>query len=149
MDVKLADLEIGAPKIFSLNATGAGPGAIQDGSAPACQTASGCPMADGTHYTASAGDILVIYASGLGQTTPAAIDGLSGSGTVTLPSVAFTANNVTKVATPVYAGATSCCSALYQVNVAVPAGLGANNAAQVTVTVGNGNTSNTVTIAVK
>jgi uncharacterized protein (TIGR03437 family) len=137
-----------APKIFSLNQTGTGPGAIQDGSAPACQTASGCPMADGTQYTASAGDILVIYASGLGQTTPAAIDGISGSGTVALPTVAFTANNKTIVATPVYSGATSCCSALYQVNVALPAGLGAGNA-QVTITAGNGNTSNTVNVAIK
>jgi uncharacterized protein (TIGR03437 family) len=140
-----------APKIFTINATGTGQGAIQDGSAPNCPA---CPIADGKNYTASAGDILVIYASGLGQTTPAAIDGLSGSGTVPLPTVAFTANGKTIVQSQqnggvVYAGATSCCSALYQVNVALPAGLGVSNAAQVTITTTPGNTSNTVTVAVK
>jgi uncharacterized protein (TIGR03437 family) len=135
-----------APKMFSINSTGSGQGAIQDGSAPSCPAA--CPIADGTHYTASAGDVLVIYASGLGQTTPAAIDGLAGTGTTAAATASITANGTTLNAPVVYTGVTSCCAALYQVNATVPAGLGVSNAAQVQITDSLGNKSNIVTIAI-
>jgi uncharacterized protein (TIGR03437 family) len=89
----------------------------------------------------------VIYASGLGQTTPAAIDGLAGTGTTALASVTFSAGTTTKTVQSVYPGVTSCCSALYQVNVPVPTGLG-TSAANVQITDSLGNKSNTVTVAV-
>jgi uncharacterized protein (TIGR03437 family) len=133
-----------APKIFSIDSSGKGQGAIQDGSAPGCPAA--CPIANSSN-PASAGDILVIYASGLGQTTPAAIDGLAGTGTTALASVTFSAGTTTKTVQSVYTGVTSCCSALYQVNVAVPTGLGVGPA-NVQLTDSSGNKSNTVTVAV-
>jgi uncharacterized protein (TIGR03437 family) len=137
-----------APKIFTIGSFSSGTpgqGAIQDGSAPACPAA--CPIADGKNYTASAGDVMVIYASGLGQTSPAAIDGLAGTGTTAPATVNFSLGSVTKTVTAVYTGATSCCSALYQVNATLPSGLG-TGAASVQITDSLGNKSNLVTIAV-
>src|SRR5579871_6583326 len=134
-----------APKLFSIDSTGSGQGAIQDGSAAGCPAA--CPIANSAN-PAAAGDALVIYASGLGQTSPAAIDGLAGTGTTAGATVTFSTSTATKTVSAVYTGVTSCCSALYQVNAALPAGLGTGTV-NVQITDSLGNKSNTVTIQAK
>ncbi len=133
-----------APKIFTINSSGTGQGAIQDGSAP------GTPIAD-VNNPASAGHVLVIYASGLGQTTPAAIDGLAGTGTTAAATVTLSVNGKTISVPVVYTGVTSCCSALYQINAQLPSptGLDGSNGAQLQVTDSLGNKSNIVTVAIK
>jgi uncharacterized protein (TIGR03437 family) len=75
--------------------------------------------------TAKAGDILVVYAFGLGGTNPAQADGVPapGAATVTLP-VAVTIGGVPLAPTDIlYAGVSPTYIGLYQVNLRVPAGV--------------------------
>ena len=87
--------------------------------------------------TAAAGDILVVYALGLGAANPAQTDGVpaAGAATVTLP-VGVTIGGVALAATDLlYAGVSPSYIGLYQVNLRVPAGV-ANGKQPIVITVG-------------
>jgi len=97
---------------------------------------------------AKVGDVIVIYSTGLGQTTPAATTGallvppaggFNNTPTITVAIGGQTAQVVYSIGSPGFAG-------LYQTAVTVPSGVTGN--ASVTMTAG-GNTSNAVTIAVQ
>jgi uncharacterized protein (TIGR03437 family) len=126
------------PGIFTVNAQGTGQGLIMrqdqvtlaDAAAPAAR-----------------GETVVIYGSGLGQVTPAAISGHAA------PSAAQTINptTVTIGAVPadvLYSGLTPGAVGLYQVNARVPVSAPSGIAVPVNITVA-GQTSNTVTMAIQ
>jgi len=91
--------------------------------------------------------VVVLYATGLGQVTPAVATGA-------LPAVA--SNTVAPVTasiggisvTPAFAGLAGCCVGLNQINVEVPLGVSPGNAVPVVLTIG-GQSSNTATMAVQ
>lgn len=102
---------------------------------------------------ATAGDTLVFYALGLGQTTPGATEGVAVAGAPSIPNcvMAFGQSalpGVTVNATPSYCGLTPGLVGLYQVNVTVPPGSPRGNATPVYLSIGNV-TSNVVSIAVQ
>jgi uncharacterized protein (TIGR03437 family) len=102
---------------------------------------------------ATAGDTLIFYGLGFGQTSPASTEG------VAVPGVANVANCVMVfgqsvlpgldvLATPSYCGLTPGSVGLYQVNVAVPTGTPRGSAVSVFLQIGS-STSNAVAIAVQ
>ena len=105
-------------------------------------------------HPAQSGDTLVIYAIGLGQTIPAVQNGAAApsSPLASVPSVNVIFGGqgfVEGIAqAPIFAGLTPGFVGLYQINVTVPEGLGANNNLALNVNI-NGLASNRVTIAVK
>ena len=130
-------LALVAPGIFTATADGKGAGAIThaNGSAVTAQN------------PAQPGEVVVLYATGLGQVTPAVATGA-------LPAVA--SNTVAPVTasiggisvTPAFAGLAGCCVGLNQINVEVPLGVSPGNAVPVVLTIG-GQSSNTATMAVQ
>jgi uncharacterized protein (TIGR03437 family) len=102
---------------------------------------------------ATAGDILVFYALGFGQTTPAVTEGVAvpGSATVANAVMVFGESvipgaNVTAI--PSYCGLTPGSVGLYQVNVMVPVGTPKGSAVPVFLSIGSVS-SNSVGIAVQ
>ena len=90
---------------------------------------------------------MIIYATGLGATTPSVLTGTLPTGSsVTTASVTVNIDNVT--VTPEFAGLAGCCVGLNQVNVRLPANSRSANDIPVVLSVGNAK-SNTVTIAVQ
>ena len=95
---------------------------------------------------AHAGDVLLIYATGLGQTTPA-----GATGALSAPETLARTGNVTatiggKAAAVVYSIASPGFAGLYQVAVTVPAGVAGNAALQIAA---GGAPSNAVTVPVQ
>ncbi|MBI3933562.1 MAG: TIGR03118 family protein [Acidobacteria bacterium] len=124
-----------SPGVFSFSGDGRGAGAITHG--------------DGTPVDASSparqGEAVVIYLTGLGQTTPAALTGALAAGTtVTLPTV--TMDSLSAVVQ--FSGLASCCAGLNQINAVVPSNVRIGTDISVVVTIG-GKASNTVTIATR
>ncbi len=133
------------PALFSKNAQGAGQGAIQD---------AAYNLVD-TQHPAKAGDVIVIYANGLGpvdnppaeEGAPAPLEPLAR--TLETPLVEFGDDAHRVAATQVYySGLAPGWAGLYQVNVAVPEGVQTGDAVEVRLSIG-GQTSNVVTIAVR
>jgi uncharacterized protein (TIGR03437 family) len=78
----------------------------------------------GPTSAAKAGDNLELFAVGLGPTNPAVPAGKAFSGSApTVNPVTLLINNT--IVTPTYAGMTS--AGLYQINLTIPAGLGAGD----------------------
>jgi uncharacterized protein (TIGR03437 family) len=105
-------------------------------------------VVDATH-PATAGDVLTIYCTGLGATNPTVATGAPSPGS---PSPATVTNTVTATiggvnANVQFAGLTPALVGLYQVNVAVPAGVTPGSSVPVILTQ-NGVASPMVTIAV-
>jgi uncharacterized protein (TIGR03437 family) len=110
------------PGVFSANASGSGLGAIQNADL----------TMNGPANPAAPGSVIVLYAAGLGQLTPAAPDG--SIVVLPLPALAFPATVTIggQPASTVYAGpAPLAIAGLYQINCVVPAGLAAGEAAVV------------------
>jgi len=95
---------------------------------------------------ATAGDVLVFYGVGFGQTSPAAVEGVAVAGPAQIGGASVTFGTI--ATSPSYCGLTPGSVGLYQVNVAVPAGTPKGNTVPVTVSVG-GVTSNSVAIAIQ
>lgn len=138
-----------APGIFALNQAGSGQGAIQNpngsfaapvGSVPGQQAAP-----------AARGGVIIIYASGLGRVTPQLPSGLpAGINGSTIPTLVNPPTvRIGGVASTVeFAGLAPGFVGLYQVNVRVPSNAQTGNAVSVAITTAEGQTSNTVTVAI-
>lgn len=128
-----------APAIFTTNATGSGQGAILDPS---------YRLVDSSN-PATAGAFVLIFCTGLGDATADPATGSPAPPVELLQTLI--APTVTIGGLPAhvsFSGLAPGYVGLYQVNVQVPAGLAANNAAPVVLSIG-GAASNTVTIAVQ
>ena len=111
-----------APGVYSANASGQGPGAILDLHYQLVSTTN----------PASAGDIIQVFATGQGQTSPAGVDGLIEPSALPLPapllSAAATIGGV--AATIQYVGAApGLVAGALQMNIVVPPGLPSGAAA--------------------
>jgi uncharacterized protein (TIGR03437 family) len=125
-----------APGIFTASQDGKGAGAIThvDGSLVTTQN------------PAHAGELVILYATGLGQVTPAVPTGaLPAGASNTVAPVTLTIGGINVI--PDFAGLSGCCAGLNQINVRIPAGVGSGNAVPVVLNIG-GKSSNTATIAV-
>jgi uncharacterized protein (TIGR03437 family) len=126
-----------APGIFTYTADGKGAGAIThvDGSAVTTQS------------PAQPGELVILYATGLGPVMPAVPTGALPAGTSS--SVSQVMLNIGGIGViPDFAGLAGCCVGLNQINARVPAGVSRGNAVPVVLTIG-GKSSNTATIAVQ
>jgi uncharacterized protein (TIGR03437 family) len=126
-----------APGIFTYTADGKGAGAIThvDGSAVTTQS------------PAQPGELVILYATGLGPVTPAVPTGALPSGTSsTVSQVMLNIGGIGVV--PDFAGLAGCCVGLNQINARVPVGVTRGNAVPVVLSI-SGKSSNTATIAVQ
>jgi uncharacterized protein (TIGR03437 family) len=128
-----------APSIFSADASGTGQGAIQNSDLTINSDAN----------PASAGSVIVFYATGEGQTSPGGIDGLLANGpTYPKPVLPVSVTIGGVPAEVLYAGAApTFVAGVMQVNVRVPAGLGSGDL-PVQITVGSAPSSAGVTVCV-
>ena len=96
---------------------------------------------------AQRGELVILYATGLGQVAPAVPTGALPTGaSSTVAPMTLTIGGVDVA--PDFAGLAGCCVGLNQINVRLPAGVGSGNAVPVVLTIG-GKSSNTATIAVQ
>jgi uncharacterized protein (TIGR03437 family) len=126
-----------SPGIFTLTADGKGAGAIThaNGSAVTSQSPS------------QRGEVVIIYATGLGQVAPPVGTGSLPSGASnTVSPVTLTIGGINVI--PEFAGLAGCCVGLNQINGKIPAGVASGAAVPVVLTIG-GKPSNTATIAVQ
>jgi uncharacterized protein (TIGR03437 family) len=133
-----ATLAITAPGIFTLNGSGAGQAAAnnQDGTA------------NGPATPAAAGSIIVLYATGEGQTSPSGVDGRPGSTPLPQPLLPVTVNIGGIAAEVKYAGgASGLIAGLMQVNAVIPAGV--SGTVPVTISVGGVSSQPGVTVSVR
>ena len=108
-----------APGIFTLNASGAGPGAILNAADDSVNSSLN-PVAHG--------DWVSVFATGGGATTPAGVDGLLPGGPSYSPNASVSVN-IGGLDCPLnYEGAApGLVSGLLQINAQVPAGVGSGN----------------------
>ena len=123
--------------IFSFSGDGQGAGAITH--------ADGSPVLPSN--PAHRGEVVIIYATGLGQVTPFVPTGAPPTGTsATLAGTVVTIDNIAVL--PEFSGLAGCCVGLNQVNVRIPGNTRLGTDVSVVLTVG-GAASSTVTIAVQ
>jgi len=135
-DIQLVDAN---PGIFTLDSSGQGPGAIlnQDGS---LNTAAN---------PARAGEVIVLWATGEGQTNPPGVDGLIANGALPQPVLPIKADIDFVDAEVLYAGAgPGMVAGVMQVNLIVPPGLTRSGALGLTLQVGDVSTTTGVTAPV-
>jgi uncharacterized protein (TIGR03437 family) len=135
--LSLVNLSPFSPGIFTQNQAGTGAAAATHGDGTAVNAAS----------PAARGETIVLYATGLGQVSPAVPTGAFSTGTtstVTKPLVLI--DNI-QADVPFF-GLSNCCVALNQVNVTVPANARVGADVSVAMTIG-GQAANPVTIATK
>lgn len=128
-----------SPALFTQSGTGKGPCAIlnQDYS---LNTASNA---------APQGSVIILYATGQGQTSPGGVDGAIPSKVLPVPALPVIVTIGGLPAQVMYAGAApGLVSGVLQLNVQVPSGL-ASGPAEVRVTVGNTTSAAGVTVAVR
>ncbi len=105
-------------------------------------------------HPAHAGDVLTVYAIGLGATSPSVAAGAPAPGSEPLarasetPVVGFGTGFFAQQVAPLYAGLTPTAAGLYQVNVSVPSGLPAG-AVNMTVSFSGGVVSNVLPLYVQ
>ncbi len=138
-DVSTVPLSLAAvsPGIFSFTSDGKGPGAILHADSFAAVTSDN---------PARPGEIVLIFATGLGQTNPPLREGEAVSSATPITGSAIVTIGGQRAAVQ-YAGLAPGFAGLYQVNAVVPASLAAGSH-NVILTV-NGVTSNTVTLAAR
>ena len=130
-----------APGIFTYDSTGQGQAAAISQDGVTVNTAA---------TPAKIGDIISLYATGEGQTTPAGVDGKPASVPYPYPNLPVTATVGGQNATIIYAGgAPEEVAGLMQVNVQIPAGIQTGNTVPVILRVGNASSPGGVTIAVQ
>jgi endo-1,4-beta-xylanase len=128
-----------APALFSIDSTGAGPGAILDTNY----------RLNSASNPAKAGDIVLLFATGAGAITPAATDGALIADTSTKPVATVTVQIGGQNADVQYeGGAPGLTNGLLQVNVVIPGGL-SSGAQPVVLKVGGKASTAAVTVAVQ
>ena len=129
-----------APGLFTLDSTGKGPAAAvnQDGTINSAAT------------PAKSGDVILLYATGEGQTTPSGADGKPAAVPLPQPNLPVTVTIGGQNVKPQYAGgAPGEVAGVMQINVQVPSGIQHGNAVPVLVQVGAVSSQAGVTIAVR
>jgi uncharacterized protein (TIGR03437 family) len=134
-----------APGLFTQNAQGSGQGAIlnQDYSLNGPQSPTTRPAAPGS--------VVMIYATGEGQTLPAGVDGrVNNSATLPRPLLPVSVTIGGSEAEVIYAGAApNFVSGAMQINVRIPAGATPGNAIPVQVRIGSRLSQSGVTMAIQ
>jgi uncharacterized protein (TIGR03437 family) len=134
-----------APGVFTLNQQGSGQGAIlnQDYSVNGPRSA--------TTHPAAAGSVVMIYATGEGQTLPAGVDGkVNNTAILPRPLLPVTVTIGGREAEVTYAGAApGYVSGALQINARIPPGTPSGGAVPVTVQVGSRPAQAGVTLAVE
>jgi uncharacterized protein (TIGR03437 family) len=129
------------PGIFTLDASGHGPGAIlnQDGTV------------NSPDSPASAGTYLLVYATGEGNTSPAGVDGAPDDWPAPVPVTQPVSATIdgTPVTVQYAGGAPGQVAGLLQVNIQVPEGTRAGSSVPIAISVGGQNSQANVTVAIK
>jgi uncharacterized protein (TIGR03437 family) len=126
-----------SPGIFTFTSDGKGAGAFTH--------VDGSPVTP--QNPAHAGELVILYATGLGQVTPSVPTGtLPGGASATAAPTALTIDGITVA--PDFAGLSGCCVGLNQVNVRLPANTRSATNIPVVLTI-RGVASNSVAIAVQ
>jgi uncharacterized protein (TIGR03437 family) len=129
-----------APGVFTVSASGSGPGAIvnQDGTVNSASN------------PAALGSIVLVYATGEGQTNPAGVDGQPDAPPLPQPITQPVTATVGGVAASVeYAGGVSgLVAGVLQVNVQIPQGISTGNAVPIVLTIGGNTSQAKVTVAI-
>jgi uncharacterized protein (TIGR03437 family) len=128
-----------APAIFTQTGTGAGPGAILNQDYTLNSPAN----------PAAAGSTIMVYGTGFGAVSPAAVDGqtVSNIASTVLPVTATIGGTTAKV---VYAGAApGLIAGAVQINVTIPSTLKTNPAAPLVLTISSISTPASVTVAIR
>ena len=132
------------PGIFTLTQNGLGPGIV------VLIHPDGSQAIAGAANPASAGDILVIYCTGLGDVNPRGVAGSPAPVTPLAQAIDPVTVTLGGVNVPVsFAGPTPGYAGLYQVNATVPAGIAASQAAPLILTQSGRSSPSAVTIAVQ
>jgi len=129
-----------APALFTLNSSGRGPGAIlnQDGSLNSASN------------PAPPGSIVVLYATGEGQTEPGGVDGLLARAALPKPRLPVKVRIGARDAEVLYAGAApGLVAGVMQVNARVPDNAPSGSAVPIEISVGEARSPRTVTVAVR
>ena len=127
------------PAVYTQDASGTGPGSIQNASNNSTLVTAANP--------AQAGDVVVIYCNGLGAVSPPVPEGVGATGlSSTVSPLTATIGGIP--ATVQFAGLTPGIPGLYQVNAVVPAGLPSGTQVPVVLTIA-GQSSPPVTMAVQ
>jgi uncharacterized protein (TIGR03437 family) len=130
-----------APAIFTYDASGQGPAAAINQDGVTVNTAA---------TPTKIGDIISLYATGEGQTTPPGADGKAASVPYPYPNLTVTATVGGRDAPVKYAGgAPGLVAGLMQVNIQIPSGIQTGNAVPVSLRVGSAFSRGGVTIAVR
>jgi uncharacterized protein (TIGR03437 family) len=134
-----------APPVY-VDVAGTAPGVFANGQGEAIVTNANGPV--GPSNPVHAGDVAVIWCTGLGATTPAATDGALTPDTpyYTTPNGMVTIGG--QAAGVLFSGLTPGFAGLYQINVTVPSGISPGDAVQLTITAG-GQTSASVVTSVR
>lgn len=136
---ELVTLSEAEPGIFTVNSSGSGAGVVTD--------ATGALISESN--PARAGDVVIVYATGLGTTKPRVASGQASPSSPPAQTVsAVTAYIGGQRAGVEFAGLTPGLVGLYQVNVRIPADVQAGNAVELYLEQSQ-SASNKVTIAVK
>jgi uncharacterized protein (TIGR03437 family) len=130
-----------APGIYTYDSSGLGPAAAINQDGVTVNTAA---------TPTKIGDIISLYATGEGQTTPAGVDGKAASVPYPYPNLPVTATVGGQDAPVKYAGgAPGLVAGLMQVNIHIPSGIQTGNAVPVVLRVGDAFSPGGVTIAVR
>jgi uncharacterized protein (TIGR03437 family) len=130
-----------APAIFTLNASGTGPGAILNAADESVNSAAN---------PAAPGDWVSIFATGAGASTPAGVDGLLASGPSYPPNGAVSVTIGGLLCGLNYAGAApGLVSGVVQINAQIPSTVTPGDSVPVQITVGAASSQPGVTMAVK
>lgn len=129
-----------APGIFTLDSSGKGQGAVLNENM----------TINSASNPAVRGSIVVLYATGEGQTSPAGVDGRVASNVFPKPLLPVSVQIGGVYAEVLYAGAApGLVAGVIQVNVRIPNSVNPNNAVPVTLAVGSINSQQGVTLAVR
>jgi uncharacterized protein (TIGR03437 family) len=129
-----------APGVFTLDSTGKGQVVALNQDSSINSTAA----------PTKAGDVISLFVTGEGETTPAGVDGEVASSPASQPILRVIVTIGGKTIRPVYAGgALGDVAGVMEVNVQIPTGIESDPSTPVVVQVGNNSSQQAVTIAIQ